>query len=57
MMRWEMFRYLKYWENSDNITAEAFVHMFEAQFDETRYRQMKLYFPKSLEYFEKKIGG
>ena len=44
-----------YWENQGNITSEAFAHMFEAQFDETRYTEMKKYFPKSLEYFEKKL--
>lgn len=46
---------LKYWENSSNITSEAFAHMFEAQFDEVRYNEMKKYFPRSLEYFEKKL--
>lgn len=29
------------------------VFMFEAQFDAVRYREMKKYFPRSLEYFEK----
>lgn len=29
--------------------------MFEAQFDEVRYAEMKKYSPKSLEYFEKKM--
>lgn len=44
-----------YWKNQENITSEAFAHMFEAQFDEARYAEMKKYFPKSLEYFEKKM--
>ncbi len=44
---------LTYWENSSNITSEAFAHMFEAQFDDLRYNKMKEYFPKSLNYFEK----
>lgn len=44
-----------YWKNQENITSEAFAHMFEAQFDEVRYAEMKKYFPKSLEYFEKKM--
>lgn len=47
----------KYWENPKNITSEAFAHMFEAQFDEKRYNEMKKYFPQSLEYFEKKLRG
>lgn len=46
---------LTYWENSSNITSEAFAHMFEAQFDDLRYNKMKEYFPKSLNYFEKKL--
>lgn len=37
----------------ENITSEAFAHMFEAQFDKVRYDEIKKYFPKSLEYFEK----
>ena len=37
------------------LTSEAFAHMFEAQFDETRYNEMKKYFPNALEYFEKKM--
>lgn len=35
-----------------NITSEAFAHMFEAQFDKTRYDEMKKYFPESLGYFD-----
>ena len=42
-----------YWKNEKNITSEAFAHMFEAQFDKVRYDEIKKYFPKSLEYFEK----
>ena len=45
----------EYWENKGNITAEAFAHMYEAQFDAVRYEQMKKYFPDSLKYFEKKL--
>lgn len=44
-----------YWDNPENITSEAFAHMFEAQFDRLRYDEMKKYFPKSLGYFEKKL--
>ena len=44
-----------YWDNLENITSEAFAHMFEAQFDKLRYVEMKKYFPQSLEYFEKKL--
>ena len=47
----------EYWDNEKNITSEAFAHMFEAQFDEERYAQMKKYFPQSLAYFEKKLKG
>ena len=46
-----------YWNNPGNITSEAFAHMFEAQFDEVRYFEIKKYFPESLEYFEKKLKG
>lgn len=45
----------EYWENRDNVTSEAFAHMFEAQFDKERYEQMKKYFPNALKYFEKKM--
>lgn len=45
----------EYWENRDNVTSEAFAHMFEAQFDKERYEQMGKYFPNALKYFEKKI--
>lgn len=46
---------IDYWNNQENITSEAFAHMFEAQFDEVHYKEMQKYFPKSLEYFEKKL--
>lgn len=45
----------EYWENRDNVTSEAFAHMFEAQFDKEQYEQMGKYFPNALKYFEKKI--
>lgn len=44
-----------YWSNEKNITAEAFAHMFEAEFDQKRYAEMKKYFPESLKYFEKQL--
>lgn len=44
-----------YWSKRENITAEAFAHMFEAQFDSARYDEMKKYFPESLSYFEKRL--
>ena len=43
---------LAYWSNNDNLTSEAFAHMFEAQFDDIRYKEMKEVFPNSLKYFE-----
>lgn len=46
---------LDYWENTKNITSEAFAHMFESQFDKARYNELRKYFPESLEYFEKKL--
>lgn len=46
---------IDYWNNQENITSEAFAHMFEAQFDEAHYKEMQKYFPKSLQYFEKKL--
>ncbi|MCD7808256.1 MAG: hypothetical protein LUH02_02860 [Erysipelotrichaceae bacterium] len=43
---------LDYWlKNETAITDEAFAHMFECQFDKERYKEMKKYFPKSLDYF------
>ncbi|MGN0480340.1 MAG: phage minor capsid protein, partial [Lachnospiraceae bacterium] len=48
---------LTYWEKEGMLTSEAFAHMFEAQFDETRYNEMKKYFPNALKYFEEMIGG
>lgn len=46
---------IDYWDDQENIASEAFAHMFEAQFDEVHYKEMQKYFPKSLEYFEKKL--
>ena len=46
-----------YWKDDSVITAEAFAHMFEAQFDETRYKEMKKYFPNALKKFESTLGG
>ena len=43
-----------YW-NDNSIAAEAFAHMYEAQFDRTRHKEMQKYFPNALEYFEKKL--
>ena len=43
------------YRSTENIASEAFAHMFEAQFDEVHYKEMQKYFPKSLEYFEKKL--
>ncbi len=47
---------LNYW-NKDKyaVTREAFAHMYECQFDDLRYKEMKKYFPKSLKYFEKML--
>ena len=41
-----------YW-CKENLLCEAFAHMYEAQFDEVRYTQMKKYFPGALSVFEK----
>mgnify|MGYP005792032353 FL=1 len=46
---------LSYWSIKENITSEAFAHMFESQFNTVRYREMKKYFPQSLAYFEKML--
>ena len=45
----------EYWKDEDSITAEAFAHMFQAQFDPVRHAEMKRYFPRALDYFEKKL--
>jgi hypothetical protein len=45
----------EYWKNKSHISSEAFAHMYEAQFDSIRYKEMKKYFPNSLEYFENKL--
>lgn len=34
------------------IYSEAFAHMFEAQFDEVRYKEIQKYFPNALKKFE-----
>lgn len=47
----------EYWKDDSVIAAEAFAHMFEAQFDETRYKEMKKYFPNALKKFESMLGG
>lgn len=46
---------IDYWKYEKSITLEAFAHMYEAQFDKIRYEEMRKYFPRSLEYFEKMI--
>lgn len=38
-----------------NGEVRNFVHMYEAQFDKIRYKEMKKYFPQALEYFEGKL--
>lgn len=43
-----------YW-NDRTLTAEAFAHMFEAQFDTVRYKELSKVFPNSLAYFENKL--
>ena len=44
-----------YWASNDVVAEEAFAHMFEAQFDDVRYKEMKQYFPNALKYFEQKL--
>ena len=46
-----------YWENSNMIYSEAFAHMFEAQFDKVRYKEIKKYFPNALKKFEALLEG
>lgn len=46
-----------YWNDDSVYCSEAFAHMFEAQFDETQYAEMKKYFPTALKTFEKILGG
>ena len=48
---------IDYWRNPDNLPSEACAHMFEAQFDKTRYNEMKKYFPNSLLKFEEILKG
>lgn len=45
----------EYWLEEPNIASEAFAHMFEAQFDEVRYKEMQKYFPETLKYFEEML--
>lgn len=46
---------LDYWGSWEMYTSEAFAHMYEAQFDKVRYKEMKKYFPEALKYFEKRL--
>jgi hypothetical protein len=46
---------IDYWDNQENIASEAFAHMFERSEEHTSELQSQKYFPKSLEYFEKKL--
>lgn len=46
-----------YWKNDNVFGKEAFAHMYEAQFDEVRYKEMKKYFPNALQRFEDILGG
>lgn len=48
---------MDYWKDDSVYCAEAFAHMFEAQFDTVRYAEMKKYFPSSLKKFEEMLGG
>lgn len=41
--------------NERSITSEAFAHMYEAQFDRVRYKEMIKVFPNSVSYFENKL--
>lgn len=45
-----------YW-TEETIRQEAFAHMFECQFDDLRYVEMKKYFPKALAEFERILKG
>ena len=46
----------EYWKkDSGALNSEAFAHMYEAQFDKTRYAEMQKYFPNALKYFEDKL--
>lgn len=48
---------LIYLENRNNITSEAFAHMFEAQFDKVRYEEIRNVFPVELKYFKERLRG
>lgn len=43
-----------YW-NDNSIMSEAFAHMYEAQFDKVRYKEMIKVFPNATAYFENKL--
>lgn len=45
-----------YW-TEETIRQEAFAHMFECQFDNLRYVEMKKYFPNALTEFERILKG
>ena len=47
----------EYWENDSVFGSEAFAHMYESQFDEIRYKEMKRFFPNALQKFESILGG
>ena len=42
-----------YWDDDSTICSEAFAHMFEAQFDTVRYKEMQKYFPNALKNSKK----
>ena len=46
---------IAYWKDDSMICAEAFAHMYEAQFDKIRYAEMQKYFPSALSKFESMI--
>ena len=46
---------IRYWEHDGVLAEEAFAEMFESQFDEMRYENMKMYFPNALHVFEKML--
>ena len=45
-----------YWTD-ESVKQEAFAHMFECQFDDLRYVEMKKYFPNALTEFERILKG
>lgn len=46
-----------YWSDPDNVTAESFAHLFEAQFSEERLKAFSTYFPTATAEFEKLLEG